>query len=148
MNVYRIANPTAFTVPGIVNLALKVLEKEVQKDKVCAALAALTTSVDSPYTGLFVGEENGEFRALALMFLPPNALHTTPQWHGLYNFGSEALGKAVVSEVVKFCQQNGYNKFSIISRSGTNSEVYGRKWAWVGKTKTLGTMVEFTLAAE
>lgn len=145
MDTIRVTSPQSILLPKFYDLLFSMFRSwsyiQAQAE---AAVMELARSASDPLTGIFV---DPDLTAVAIVFLPQNPLHQHPQWYGVYNRGDFQAGQAVVAAGMKFCRENGYNDFWVITRAGTAWEAYARKWRWVGQAKPIGTILEFDLGA-
>lgn len=145
MAALRIINPQTILLSAFYDLLFSMFQSwsytRVQAE---AAVMELARSAADPLTGIFV---DPALTAVAIVFLPQNPLHQHPQWYGVYNRGDGQSVQVVVDAGMKFCRENGYNDFWVITRAGTAWEAYARKWRWVGQAKPIGTILEFDLGA-
>ena len=147
MTIIRLQNPAALDHPAVREVFAAAFGETYDADGTAAALGALVTRVLDPRTGVFVGEENGAFKACVVVTPPTHAKYSAPQVIALYNAGSKSLREAIISQAVEFMRQSGYNRFWCINETGKPNAVYSRWLATVGAAKQIGTILEYRLAA-
>lgn len=145
MDTIRVTSPQSILLPKFYDLLFSMFRSwSYTQAQAEAATMELARSVADPLTGVFV---DPDLTAVAIVFLPANPLHQHPQGYGMYNRGTVQAGQAVMDAGVKFCRENGYNDFWMITRAGTAWEVFARKWHRVGQARPIGTILEFDLGA-
>lgn len=143
MDTIRVTSPQAILLPEFYDLLFSMFQSwSYSQAQAEAAVMELARSATDPLTGIFV---DPDLTAVAIVFLPPNPLHRHPQGYGMYNRGTRQAGQAVMTAGVKFCKENGYNDFWMITREKTAWEVFARKWRLVGQAKPIGTILEFDI---
>lgn len=111
-----------------------------------ADLAGLLPVLDQPTTGVFIGEEDGQFCGIAVVFLPTSPLYAIPQVRYFYNDGSIAARDNLVKAVFEYVTSAGYNKVWTINLTGKPDKVYSRAFRQAGPVYPIGSILEFDLS--
>lgn len=138
--IFRVTEPAFLATQPMYDL-FKEAYADYSLSKAEGAMAGLLPMVSEPTTGLFVGEEKGEFRALAVVLLPNTPLYDTPQVHHFYNGGSSRLRSELLTEMVGFVKDAGYNKWWAINQGGSD-KAYERLARPYGQMKVIGSIIE------
>jgi len=141
--IFRVTNARFLTSEPMVELFHKAYE-DYTLSKAEGALAGLIPQIAAPTTGVFVGEEEGELKALAIIFLPSGPLYDVPQVHHFYNAGSTRLRTHLLTEMVGFVKDAGYNRWWAINQGGSD-KAYERLARPFGQMKVIGSIIEVEL---
>lgn len=138
--IIRVTSPILLTTQPIIDLFQKGYEG-ASLGKADNALKSLLMLVEKPTTGLFLGLENAELKAFSIVFIPDLPLYGLPQVHHFYNEGSPALRNELLTHMVGFVKEYGYNKWLAINQAGP-VEAYARLWRRFGKIREVGSVME------
>lgn len=109
-------------------------------------IGELSKCCAAPETGIFVGLDGGEPKALLVVFLPQNSLYPLPQVASFYCKGADSkLRSAILNSGVDFVRSAGYNKVWIINRTGKSDEVHAKLFKRVATGKPIGSIMEYEL---
>lgn len=142
--VARIVNPEAFSTE-----AVQTLFKRAFKGSLLPGLdeapAEYVQLMMSPLNAFFVGAEEGEMQALAIVMLPPCKLALGPQVFHFASFGSAKLKDAVIQAVVDFVLKSGYTSFWALNLSKKQNAVWARAFKKAGQINMVGSIAEFKI---
>ncbi len=142
--VVRIVNPEAFATE-----AVQTLFKRASKGALLPGLeeapAEYVQLMMSPLSGFFIGAEDGEMKALAIVMLPPSKLALGPQVFHFASFGSAKLKDAVIQAVVDFVLKSGYTSFWAVNLSRKQNAVWARAFKKAGQINVVGSIAEFKI---
>lgn len=146
MEIFRIVNPDALTLPAVLEVLFSAFVANGRSpEQAAAAVEEIGRCVSDPRTGLFVGLEDDKFAAVMVIFLPQNPLHNHPQVHLLWSRGSKTLTDAITAQGKKFCLDNGYHTAWAITRGPGTALEYSRRFANIGKSRPVAAILEFAL---
>lgn len=144
IEVVRMQNPQAFLFPEVQALFKRAFHgNALLRFEDCPE--GFVAMVVDPLIGVFLGRENGRFKALGVVMLPANAMQGKPRVFSFYCSGSAALRNAMQKAGVDFMRGAGYTGFWAINTTGKSQGIYARLFKGMGEAKEIGTIVEFTL---
>lgn len=146
MDVVEIRDPRALTVPALQDFLKRALESNALLtpfgfDAVAADIFDMAVN---PTKFLFVGAENGEFRALTMGFLPDGNLFPFPTISLFYNEGSRELSREIREQTMDFVVSHGYTRLLAVNSSGHTDKAWLRGITPKGATADIiGSLVMF-----
>lgn len=146
MNVIELRNINALVKPDILNLLKRAVESGhlLTPYGFDSVAQDMINFVKDPRQFMFLGAENGQFKACAMGFLPNGNLFPYPTIVLLYNEGSRALSRAVQSDMMDFIVSNGYTRVLAVNTSGHEDAVWQRGLTPKdAKSEKVGSLVLF-----
>lgn len=142
---FRVMNPLALKVPEVNALFKKVFSQRALAGKWDDEIEFdVVRLLQDPRAGVFMGQENNQFKALLIVTLPANKLLPSPVVYTVWNEGSKALLKQMANEGVAFLKANGYDHFWGVNQL-TDDETYARLFSFMGKPSKVASLLEFKL---
>lgn len=93
--------------------------------------------------GLFIGFEENNPRAIAVIILPSSHAMIAPQALLVYSEGKPELARRIGKRVRVWLMENGFNKLLGVNLY-RDDEVFMRGFRHIGRAKRLGSLLEFT----
>ena len=128
MNVIELRKPEALLIGDIQNLLRRVIDAGMFLapagfDSVAEDIFNFVTD---PKKVMFLGAEDGAFKAVILAYLPVGNLFPYPTIVAFYNEGTRALSRAMGEALMDFIVSNGYTRVLAVNMSGYADDVWLR----------------------
>lgn len=128
MHVIELRTPQALLKPDL----QAFLRRAVESGTFLAPAGFDTVAEDiwnfviDPQQFMFLGAEKGEWKAIAIGYLPVGNLFPYPTIVLFYNEGSRALSRAVGDQLMDFIVSRGYTRILAVNSSGREDKVWMR----------------------
>jgi hypothetical protein len=100
------------------------------------------TAIGNPLMGIFIGVEDGRYKAFGMISLPTDKLLPYPLILHAFNKGSKKLGKSMLAQGLQFVKENGYTQTLAVNGSDREDALWeGAISRAGGEFKRIGAMV-------
>lgn len=145
--IVRMLNPAAAQLPAVRKLFMMALEQGALAPEV--SLARVAATCQNANCGVFIGLEEGEPKALLVVFLPQDPRTDRPLLDLGACWGSSALKREIWAHGMAFAKSAGYNQAWCFNHSGRSDAAYIRGWRAMGhKAKVRSSLIEVDLETE
>lgn len=146
MDVVELRDPRALMVPAMQTFLKRALESNALLTPYGfdAVAPDMFDMIVNPTKFMFVGAENGDFKALTMGFLPDGNLFPFPTISLFYNEGSRELSRAIRADTMDFVVSHGYTRLLAVNSSGNTDKAWLRGLTPEGATADIiGSLVMF-----
>ena len=146
--VILLRNPRALLVPDVAMLIKRAVEGTEHVapggiDTTAKEFFDYTTDEDK---FLFLGMEDGAPKGLEMGYFPDSALFPLPVVTLIYNEGSKALIKVMLSATVEHITAHGYSKFWAMNATGKSDKAWIRALTPKGTTgRVIANVIEMSI---
>lgn len=143
--IIKVTNPNIFAVPELLALFKEGFEKasmaELWNEQVMAELQSM---IAQGYHPIWVGVENGRFKALLIGLMPVSHLIPQPLVYLVFNKGTRALLKQMANECIAYLKAAGYTTWAGLNLLGED-RLHQRLFGYAGTARVRGSMLEYTV---
>ncbi len=146
--VILLRNPRALLVPEVAMLLKRAVEgtEHVAPGGVDTTAKEFFDYTTDESMFLFLGMEDGAPKGLEMGYFPDSALFPLPMVTLIYNEGTKALTKAMLTATVEHISARGYSKFWAMNATGKSDKAWIRALTPKGTTgRVIANVIEMAI---
>jgi hypothetical protein len=138
----EVENPNILAIPTFREFLSRAIAKSPWKG--VEIMEEVRNLIQSKSVGVHLTQEDGKLVAISFTMLPTSKFDTTPQVAYLYNEGSSAARKSLISQIVDFISQAGYNRFWVLNYTQAKDTAWAKVMQPEGwDISPIGSIMEF-----
>lgn len=142
IHTVEVKNPYILTIPTFQEFLARAIAKSPWKG--IDLTEEIRNLIQAPRVGVHLTQEDGKIVAISFTLLPMSKLDTTPQVAYLYNEGSTEARKSLISQIVDFISQAGYNRFWALNYTQAKDKAWAKVMQPEGwDISPIGSIMEF-----